>query len=560
MSATFFTTANRCVLLLVLGCLPAVVTADALSQLPEQWSERLEPIAEADLSGAESNARQAILETRAELARLLPDSSTHSQELAEGYGRLGALSQVYGLDSAAKSGFRNAMMLAPESFRWVYYAAYQASHSGQHEEATLLLQQAERLNPDYRAVALRLGESWLELNRIEAAVAALQRAANDPGLRARALYHLAQIDLLQRRYDEAIDKLQEVLRIDPAADQAHYPLARAWRAKGDLERAQQHMARRGKQLPVAADPMIDELLGVNQGARRYFGQGLKASHEQRFADAAAAFRQGLEIAPENNQARVSLARALYLSGEPEQALQQLQQVLSKNPEQHLARFLAAVLFAERGELRASSEQFAAVLRQEPEHYGAHFCLANLFFSMAEFGQAEAHYREALRANPDIPPARWYRLLAAKHAGALDENLIGSLERESAAHPEQTMLRYLLIRMLVLSDAPQVRDPERARGLVNDLVAQMFIPPHVELQALVAAAIGNFEQAVELQQQLLPTLVWMGDDLYERAQTRLTAYRRGEMPAGVWYQEASMLPSPKIDAVMLFREYPSPVPY
>lgn len=547
-------------LLLAVGCLPAIVGADALSQLPEQWRDRLEQIPEADLSGAEPNARRAILETRTELARLLPDSSARSQDLAEGYGRLGALSQVYGLASAAKSGFRNAMTLDPVNFRWVYYAAYHASQSGQYEEAILFYQRAERLKSDYPAVTLRLGESWLELNRIDKAVGALQTAAGDPGLRARALYHLAQIDLLQRRFDDAIEKLEEVLQIDPGADQAHYPLARAWRAKSDLERSRQHMGLRGKRLPVVDDPLIEELRSVNQGARRFFAQGLRASHEQQFGDAVTAFRQGLEIAPDNDHARVSLARALFLSGESEQALQQLQQVLIRDPEQNLARFLTAVLSAERGDLREALKHFETVVMQEPDHFGAHFCLATLYFNTADFSRAAEHYGKALSANPDIPPARLYRLLAAKLAGAEDITLIEPLAAMSAAHPEQPVLRYLLIRLLVMSDQEQVRGPERARGLVNDLVQQIFIPPHVELQALVAAAIGNFEQAVELQQQLLPALVWMGDDIYEQAQAALGAYQSGEMPTGTWYRAGSMLPAPKIDAAMLFREYPSPVPY
>ena len=542
------------------GFIPAGVCEDALSQLPEQWKNRLQQIPEADLTGAEPYARETIHETRAGLARLLSAELADSREIAEGYGSLGALYQIYGLASSAQTGYSNAMALDPENFRWVYYAGYLAAQSGQHEEAVGLFQGAARLNPEYPALGLRLGESLLELSRIDAASELLRAAAEKPGLRARALYHLAQIDLFRRRYDEAIEKLEELLRLDPNADQAHYPLARALRAKNDIEGSAQHMAARGNRLPDVDDPMIKELQSLNQGARRFFSEGLRASLQQDFSAAAAGFRHGLEIEPENSSARVSLARALYLSGEAEPAATQLEQVLAKEPEHSLARFLLGVLAADANRLDQAEENFKVVLKREPNHFGAHFCLATLRFNAADFDIAADHYRLALLANPDIPPARLFLLLALKLSGVSDSEIVGQLESLYAAHPEQQILRYRLIRLLTLSDNPAVRQPERARGLVNELVQEAFIPPHVELQALVAAAVGNFEQAAALQRQVLPVSIWMGDDVYRRAEAALAAYQRSEMPDVTWYREESMLQPPKIDAQLLFREYPTPVPY
>lgn len=542
------------------GFIAASARGDALSQLPELWKNRLQQLPEVDMTGAESYARESIRESRAELDHLLSDDQTGTRELAGGYGRLGALYQVYDLASSAETAFRNAMELDPENFRWAYYAGYHAGKSGQHEEAIRLFRKAALLNPDYPAVGLRLGESLLELSLLGEAADALLAAAKESGLRAKALYHLAQIDLLQHHYDQAIEKLEELLRLDPEADQAHYPLARAWRAKNDIEQSVKHMAARGNRLPVVNDPMIEELQSLNQGARRFFSQGLRASHTQDFTAAAADFERGLEIEPENNDARVSLARALYLSGKPDLAARQLDKVISEDSGHTLARFLSGVLSADANNPEMAATQFEAVLKQEPNHYGAHFCLATLLFNAADFAKAAVHYRLALLANPDIPPARLYLLLALKLSGAPDSQISRQLQELSAAHPEQQILRYVLIRLLALSDTPGERDLERARLLINELVQEAFIPPHVELQALVAAAIGNFEQAAELQNQVLQAMIWAGDGIYQRAQTALTAYQRQEMPAAVWYREEIMLRPPGINTSLLFREYPTPVPY
>lgn len=544
----------------ILSYLPVNSLGDVLAELPQPWHGRLQPIPEADLSGAEAQAQKVITDQRGAVARLLLDNTATPADLAEGYGRLGALYQVNELASATQVSYLNAMQLDPNKLRWVYYAGYHASRMGQHEEAIRLYIKAQGLQPDYPPLALRLGESWLELSQLEKASSVLNSIAGNPGLRALALYHLAQIDLLQRRYDAAIEKLEEVLRLDPKADQAHYPLARAWRAKGDNTRSREHMASRGQHLPEVDDPLINELQGLNQGAVRFFSQGLRASESHDFAAAAEVFAQGLEIEPENTNARVSYARALFLNGEIAKTGSELQTVLRQTPDHSLALFLNGILLENNGNSEAAISHYRKVLEQAPNHYGAHFCLANRLFLNADYHAAAPHYADALAANSEIPPARMYELLALKQSGQADSEIVKRLEDLATSHPEQLILRYSLIRLLLLSEEDQVQDRERARQLVNELVQESFIPPHVELQALVAAAIGNFEQAVSLQQQILPSLFWMGEEVRQQAEEVLEAYQRQELPPAVWYRDNRVLRPPTTDAQLMFREYPSPVPY
>jgi len=320
------------------------------------------------------------------------------------------------------------------------------------------------------------------------------------------------------------------------------------------------MAKRGKRLPGVADPILEELEGLDQGARRFFSQGLSASHKQDFAAAANAFAKGLEIEPENNHARVSYARALYLSGESGQASKELERVLGSEPEHSLALFLSAIALEKKRDFTEAVKRYRMVLKLEPDHYGAHFCLANRLYQDADYKRAADHYHAALIANPDIPPARLYQLIAQKRSGVSDTEIVKRLDVLTNSNPEEQILRYLLIRVLVLSEEEGVRDTERARQLANALVKEAFIPPHVELQALVAAAIDNFEQAATLQQQVLPALLWAGSDHYQQAQEVLADYQRKQMPKLAWYQETQVLRPPTTDARLMFREYLSAVPY
>ena len=162
--------------------------------------------------------------------------------------------------------------------------------------------------------------------------------------------------------------------------------------------------------------------------------------------------------------------------------------------------------------------------------------------------------------PDIPPARLYELLALKQSGAGDAEIRERLDKLIDAHPEQQILRYIRIRLLLLSDDTGERDLEQARQQVNELVQEAYIPPHVELQARVAAALGHYQQAAELQQQVLPGLLWLGKDSYQQGKQVLAAYQRRELPEQVWYRDDRLLVSPTTDVRALFREYPSAVPY
>lgn len=546
-------------LCLLFGLLPSV-RADLLSTLPQDWQPRLQSVPESDLSGAEGPTREQINQQRQAVAQLLREPATQTGDLAEGYGRLGALYQVFLVEAAAQACYQNAMQLDPANFRWRYYAGYLASQSGRHPEAIQLWREAAPLQPDYAPLQLRIGASLLELNRLDEASALLAPLAEQPGLSALALYYLAQIDLLRRDFTQAIGRLRRVLELDPKSSQAHHPLARALRATGQDEAARQHMAASGRQLPALRDPLIEELLALNQGARRLFSRGLRAAQGGDFAAAALAFAEGLEITPDNRQARISYARALLLSGETERAAEQLELLLSQDPKLALARFLRAVLWEYQGEPSAARAGYQQLLTIEPGHQGAHFCLANLAFGAGEYALAADHYAAALQGDLDIPPARLYQLLALKRSGAADADLLPRLRTLAQERPKEAQLGYALIRLLGLSEDPRINDAQQAGELAQRMLKEAPIPPHLDLAALMAAAGADFATAVKLQQELLASLAWAPAELLGTANGRLEAYQRGEMPKVNWQDDPFAFPPPVNDARLMFREYQSAVPY
>jgi len=549
--------------LLVLTLLPLPLLADALSELPATWQNRLQAVPETDVSGTERIARETIARTRTGVANLLQNGASDDSNLAEGYGELAALYQLFNVDSAAALCWDNARSLQPADFRWAYYAGYLALNGGQTEKALLLLQQAGRLNPDYRPLDLRMGQLWLDADQLDKAQAALQKAADEAGLRAAALYYLGQIDLLSHDYQRAQDHLSEALRINPQASEVHYPLAQAYRHLGKQELAREHLARFKQKTPDADDPLVAELETVLQTSHWDFRLGMQAIMEQHDYEAAIEhFKKGLEIDPDNLAARVSYGRALYLGGQPDAAEAQLNSVLAEDPQHILANFFLAVLWESRHKPEKAAARYQLILKLEPEHEGAHFYIANLLFHQGRFQEAAAQYRAALAASSEIPPARLLELVALHRAGHADSDIARELEQRVRQYPDQSELKYALIRLRSLSKDAAVRDSFQALTLANELAPKQPTPLNIEALALAAACDGQYQQAALLQQQVIDMVDWMVPaEKVQDLENTLAAYEKGSMPQQpTWPADDPLLSPPPLNPVEPFRDYPAAAPF
>ena len=545
----------------LLGGIVGNASGDALSELPMHWQELLQAVDETDISGAEPAVLQTLAEARQGTAALLVDPGATGRQLSREYGALGNLYQVYKVPALAEQCYANARTLAPDDFRWAYYAAYLALEGGRVRQSVDRFEQAARLDPAYAPVQLHLGKAWYELNELEKARDALQAAAGNKGLRAAALYYLGQIDLLERDFPSAIDRLQEVLKLDPRASAAHYPLARAYRAAGDAGRAREHLALRGEELPRVDDSLQLELQALQTGGRPFFASAMQAIEQGDYPAAAEAIRQGLERDPDNLNAQVSLGRAQYLAGQREQAGQTLRRVLARDPGQVLAGFLLGVLQDAEGDSSAAESAYRRVLQLDSEHAGAHFFLANQLMHQERYSQAASHYRSALATGQQNPFASLYLVVAGHRAGKPEAETLSGLRQELERHPELRLLDYALVRLLASCHDPLLRDPPLALQLASDLVAAIPAPPHLEALALAQAASGDFEQAIALQNQLLAAALWMGAGSgLQRLQETLQGFEERRLPEDPLPADDPLLTPPPVDAHSVFREYPSPVPF
>lgn len=539
----------------------APAPADTLSDLPAPWVGRLAPIEQSDVSGAERLVRAAIAEARQEVADRLAAPQADSDALAGAYGRLGALLLLTEVEAQADACFRNARTLQPQEFRWPYYAGYLAMMAGNTDLALDYLQAAQRIDPAYPTLYLRLGKVRLDRSELAQAQEAFAKIADEPGLAAAAAYYLGQIANLERRHGDAVAHLEKALALDPGATGAHYPLAQAYRALGKNELARQHLAQFEVKAPEASDPLLEQLQGATKRSLPAFQKALHAVRQGDYAGAVTHFAQGLAVDPANAAARVSYARALYLAGRHDEAGAELAKVLQTDPNQTLAHFLRAALLQAGGEEAAAAAGYRRTLELDPRHAGALFYLANLDFAGGRYADAALGYQRTLGIDKEAAPARLLELVARRRAGEAEATVLAALTDLSAQHTGDPMLSHALARLLAGARDPQLRDPKRALEIAAQLAFAQPIPPHLRALALAQAASGQFAKAVETQQQATAMAVWMAPPgelaiMNDEAE----AYGRSELPAEPWPEGDPLFSPPPFDPLAPFRDYPAAVPY
>jgi tetratricopeptide (TPR) repeat protein len=535
--------------------------ADVLSELPKRWQEILVPVQEVDISGAERLMQQAIAEARAEVAGLLAEPEPDAASLAAAYGRLGALFLLVEVETQADACLRSARALEPEEFRWPYYAGYLAMMAGNADQALDYLKAAQALDADYPTLYLRIGKVHLDRSELPEAAAALERIADTPGLAAAANYYLGQIANLERRHEDAVAHLEKALAANPDATEVHYPLGQAYRALGKNDLAREHLALFVAKTPEAEDPLLEQLQGASKRSLPAFHKGIHAIREGDFAAAAERFAEGLAIDPDNVPARVSYARALYLSGRGDAAGEQLESALAAEPDDLLANFLQGILLQQRGEPERAGNHYRRALAVDPGHAGALFYVANLDFVAGRYAEAAAGYAKAQATDREISPARLLELIARLRAGVSESDVLERLRDLRVQYPQDPMLGYALARLLAAAADPALRAPEQAIEIASELSLLQPIPPHQRALALAQAASGAFDKAVHTQRQTLAMAAWVAPPAeQELMRAELKGYETGELPHPAWPEGDPLLSPPPFDPVAPFRDYPAAVPY
>lgn len=357
---------------------------------------------------------------------------------------------------------------------------------------------------------------------------------------------LAQIELGNKQAAEA--RMRQALVLDPNYREPHFNLALIMAERNDYRAAELHFRR-----ATEIDPSDFEASARRADALTRLG---------RVEEAIEVAKQVLEAEPAMPVALLTLGTAYHAAGKTEQALATLQQVLAAAPgaprERAEAHYRLALIAgdspdladkdAPTGEIDSASGEdnllahVQSAVGLDPDLTEARALLGRLLAQRGQYAEAAGHFARAISRDPEN--GGWHRdramalILGRRYAaarGALTSG-VGALERSNPASSETAVghLRILLSRLLSTCPDPQIRDGRQALAIAQRLMADRPSLEHAETMAMALAETRDFEQATNIQRQVLAEVERRGGTPSAGQRQRLRTYLDGRPAREPWF--------------------------
>lgn len=162
------------------------------------------------------------------------------------------------------------------------------------------------------------------------------------------------------------------------------------------------------------------LRGLLQGAVAEEHRGVRALDSGDFATAAAHFRKGVDIAPDNPSIRHKLGTALSLLGDARGAFEQLQETVRRSPGFAQGHYSLGVLLAADGKYPEAVSRFSSAVRLEPSYVEARLRLAELLRRTGRPEDALTQYARVIAIDPQSAEALFGQAMTLAQLQRFDE--------------------------------------------------------------------------------------------------------------------------------------------
>ncbi len=252
--------------------------------------QTLPPVVLPDLSALAPSVQQQVRASHGDLTRAI-EANKPPADLAAAYGALGRVLMAARFSDEAILCYRHAEALAGTDPRWSYYLGHAYLRKGDRAAAARAFERAVALAPADVNALVWLGETYLDDSRLDDAQSAFARAVAAQPQSAAALFGAGRVALARRSYPEAVDDLERALAADSHATAVHYPLAMAYRALGQQDKAAAHLRQRGSTFPEMDDALLQDN-DVLDSAIAYEDRGMQALKTRRLPGGGGGLSQG----------------------------------------------------------------------------------------------------------------------------------------------------------------------------------------------------------------------------------------------------------------------------
>jgi putative PEP-CTERM system TPR-repeat lipoprotein len=368
-------------------------------------------------------------------------------------------------------------------------------------------------------IRLLRGYAYASLGKREDAVKAFTDAATLNPKDARPLAGLARLDLEQRRFADAEDRLKHALEINPQSAEALALMGETSRRQGKVEPAFEYydralaQDRRNRTALIGrstvlldrgeldkADPDIKALIAM--APRDPIARYLQAVSQARHKDV-----KGALATLQKEQALSNYAPAIYLQSvlqfqqnQVEQAVAGLERYIEMAPTDTRARKLLGNAYLRKNDSERAVAMLTPALETSPDDVQTLSLLGSAYLMQRQYDKATQLLERAAAIDPKNPETQT-RLAAGELQAGDAARAIKTLEEALDLNPTETQANLMLV-MTHLRD----RNFEAAREAARRFqVAQPNSPLPVAMQGMVASAEGDraaarrhFEKALEIQ--------------------------------------------------------------
>ena len=344
---------------------------------------------------------------------------------------------------------------------------------GDLEEARPLLEKAMLLAPDDLAVVQTLASIEQQLGNLEKAEKVLRDAMEEHPANGKLLQQLADLYLRQNKPREAAEVYQQVIAAEYSNINAWIQLARIYMEQGN--------SRALDQLEQEAKDRLGDY------PRFHVEYGYLAQQFGQFERSRRALERALRVAPENLQARRTLAQTYLKLGQPEMALETV-----RKADQYLQG---------QPDIIEKMDQFRALLLMD----------------MRRFGEAEDILEDLAGDNPEDLQMReqWIRSLVKQGKEQEARKALNNVVRDFGI---DRPLEAQLVRARIFMEQGNAN---RAAGVLRQLLKDH--PDHKEVKfqyAMASSEMSDLETAEKYYRQLIESGRQEQDSYYELASNNL----------------------------------------
>ena len=351
--------------------------------------------------------------------------------------------------------------------------AAQALAAGNLQRAESELQTILRRSPkDYHALDL-LGIVRAEQHRNNEAEELFKQVIGIRPDFASAHIHLGFLHEQMAHPEDAIDELQEGLRLDPARNDAANALVSIWRTQAraallsnDPEKALSSLlharklapnepdvqfefgmvALRMSLLPDAIEAFQETLKLRSDDAKAMYGLGRAYMEMAKFQDAHEQFQRYIDLRSEDATGHYALGMSCVALARPEEARKEFEKSISLSPAQTESYFRLGLLDLDSKDLDAASKRFLHVLERDPKHAGALAGMGRFRFEQKQYREAADYLQRSIASNDSLQEAHYYLGLTYARMGRKQES-DEQLQIATRLEHEQTESQRTVFRIL-----------------------------------------------------------------------------------------------------------------